>query len=195
MDNDIIVLTETRPSRADAIKNRLLLLETARRLFENQGVDSVSMSAVAEAAGVGKGTLYRHFTNKTELCLGLLDSDQKALQENTLARLRTIRDPYENMRWFLREVVLFVESHAAWLHVGALATGVSTLEHEAHGWWRMTIRGLLQQMNFNGDLDYTADVLYMMVNINTINFQRHALHYSLERVIEGLWATVDRLLD
>lgn len=46
--------------RADARRNRELLLETARRLFAESGAD-VPLAAVAKAAGVGVGTAYRHF--------------------------------------------------------------------------------------------------------------------------------------
>jgi AcrR family transcriptional regulator len=81
--DEIVMYGESLPSRADALKNRALLLETARRLFSEQGVEAVSMTAIADAAGVGKGTLYRHFENKAQLCQALLDDDQRALQERT----------------------------------------------------------------------------------------------------------------
>lgn len=193
MDNDLILISDTRPSRADAVKNRALILETARRLFEEMGVDAVSMSAVAEAAGVGKGTLYRHFTNKTELCLGLLDNDQRVLQDTTLARLRSSNDPRANLDWFLRAVVSYVDDHIHLLHTSALKDSGSTLEHPAHRWWHTTIRNLLQQAAFDGDLDYVTDTLYVMVSIHALEFQR-ALGYSRERIVDGLLDTVHRLL-
>ena len=62
--NDLIVLNNLLPTRSDAVKNRQLLRETPKRLFAERGVGSGTMSEVAEAAGVGKGTLYRHFANK-----------------------------------------------------------------------------------------------------------------------------------
>ncbi|HRF98801.1 MAG TPA: helix-turn-helix domain-containing protein, partial [Aggregatilineales bacterium] len=60
MDNsdDSILINPTNPPRADALRNHALLLETARQLFVEQGVESVTMSQIAQAAGVGKGTLY-----------------------------------------------------------------------------------------------------------------------------------------
>ena len=194
MDGDIILLTETRPTRADAVKNRALLLETAQRLFEQHGVDSVSMSAVAEAAGVGKGTLYRHFTNKTELCLGLLDKDQRDLQDHTFERLRAGHDPQDNLRWFGGQVLTFVLTHSQWLAVGAFHEGGTVLEHPAHLWWRQTIYSLLVQMNCPGDRDYKADTLYIMLNAYTIDFQYNTLGYNRERIERGFLDLIERLL-
>ncbi|MEL6216458.1 MAG: helix-turn-helix domain-containing protein, partial [Pseudomonadota bacterium] len=80
-DNPLIIFDDDgTPSRADARRNRKLLLETAQALFEANGVDAVSMTAIADAADVGKGTLYRHFPNKAALCNALLDEDMHALQ-------------------------------------------------------------------------------------------------------------------
>jgi AcrR family transcriptional regulator len=194
MDGDIIILTENRPTRADAVKNRALLLETAQRLFEVQGVDSVSMSAVAEAAGVGKGTLYRHFTNKTELCLALLDKDQRELQERSFAYFREEPDPRVKLRWFLSQVLTFVVNMREWLAQGASHEGESVLEHPAHSWWRQTISGLLAQMRIPGDREYKTDLLYIMISAHAIEFQMNARGYSRERIERGLDELVDRLL-
>lgn len=188
--NDILQLSDSRPSRADAVKNRSLLLETARRLFEQQGVDAVSMSAVAEAARVGKGTLYRHFKNKAELCNALLDQEQRQLQLQTFERLRTTCDPLDNLRWFLRELVNFTYKNTPLLYVGASDSGITLLDHPAHVWWRQTIRGLLQQLNPAGDLDYITDVLYVMVDAHAIHFQRYAMGYDTTRIQDGLISTL-----
>ena len=55
-----------RPMRADAVKNRQRILEAAEEIFATEGV-SVPIDAVAERAGVGVGTLYRHFPTKEAL--------------------------------------------------------------------------------------------------------------------------------
>ena len=61
-----ITLTDTRPMRADAIRNRARVLAAARDCMARQGLD-VQMEEIAKKAGVGVGTVYRHFPNKDEL--------------------------------------------------------------------------------------------------------------------------------
>ena len=70
--------------RADAARNRAVVLETTASLFRRHGVDAVSMDAIAAAAGVGKGTLFRRFGDKAGLAAALLDEQERALQEAIL---------------------------------------------------------------------------------------------------------------
>lgn len=57
---------QSRPLRADAQRNRERLLAAATEAFANEGED-VALEAVAARAGVGIGTLYRHFPNRDAL--------------------------------------------------------------------------------------------------------------------------------
>jgi AcrR family transcriptional regulator len=198
MLNENLIITEQRAPRSDAQRNRELLIETAQRLFAEHGVEKVSMSDIAKAAGVGKGTLYRHFPNgKPELCHTLLDKEQRELQEHALERMRATPDPLANLRWFLREVVLFVDRNDQLLIAG-VDTGVS-LNHPAHLWWRQTIRGLLaNHFRANGqqiDLDYCADLIYVMLDVAIIRYQKQERGYDLSRIVDGLLMLVDRLTD
>lgn len=56
----------TRKPRADSVRNRELLLEAATRIFSAGGAQA-SLEAVAREAGVGIGTLYRHFPTRDDL--------------------------------------------------------------------------------------------------------------------------------
>jgi AcrR family transcriptional regulator len=194
MPDEPILLQPTRPSRADALRNRQLLLETAQRLFAAHGVEAVSMSAIAEAAEVGKGTLYRHFANKTDLCLALLDQQQRALQERTLQRLRQVDDAYANLRWFLREVMTFVWDNLPLLLFGAPEARLMALSAAAHLWWRQTVRGLLARLGLQQHLDYAADALYVMLEAHTLYFQQQTRHCALDELIAGIHALLDALL-
>lgn len=174
-----------RPSRSDALQNRALLLNTAQILFEEQGVEAVSMTAIAQAAGVGKGTLYRHFGSKTDLCMALLDQDMRQLQERVFLYFRQQADPLLKLQWFLEEVLRYVHRNLKFLMVG-VQEGQHDLQHPAHIWWRHTILKLLQQLDVADDLEYLTDTLYIMLDVHTIRFQLETLGYSLERIVQGL---------
>lgn len=59
--------------RADAVRNRVRLLEAAAWLVAERGAEHVTMHEVAQVAGVGKGTLFRRFGDRNGLLLALLD--------------------------------------------------------------------------------------------------------------------------
>jgi AcrR family transcriptional regulator len=69
-----------RPMRADAVKNRQRILEAAEAIFATEGV-SVPIDAVAERAGVGVGTLYRHFPTKEALFEAIVMARLESLLE------------------------------------------------------------------------------------------------------------------
>ena len=191
--DDNLILPDPRPSRADALKNRELLLQTAQRLFDENGVDAVTMSDVAQTAGVGKGTLYRHFPNgKPDLCRVLIDQDQRDLQNRTLARLREQGDPQADLEWFLHEVIAFIARNQRFMFA---ETTISTLlDHPAHRWWRQTIRGLLGRLDPDIDLEYTTDMLFVMLDPRTVHFQVRALGYGFERIGDALTTILRRII-
>ncbi|MDQ0848483.1 AcrR family transcriptional regulator [Arthrobacter sp. B3I9] len=63
--------------RRDAARNRGLLLQAARELIDEHGVDALTMAVLAERAGVGKGTVFRRFGSRAGLMVALL-SDAEA---------------------------------------------------------------------------------------------------------------------
>ena len=58
--------TAARPMRKDAVRNRALLIQAAREVFAERGLEA-SLDDIAHRAGLGVGTAYRHFANKYEL--------------------------------------------------------------------------------------------------------------------------------
>jgi AcrR family transcriptional regulator len=69
------------PERSDAARNRQRLLDAARELIAESGVDGLTMDALAERAGVGKGTIFRRFGSRTGLMMTLLSDSEAAFQE------------------------------------------------------------------------------------------------------------------
>jgi AcrR family transcriptional regulator len=62
-----------KPLRRDAERNRLRLVAAAQKLFASEGID-VTVEEITRAAGVGMGTLYRHFPTKDDLVDAALES-------------------------------------------------------------------------------------------------------------------------
>lgn len=74
----------TRPLRADARRNRELVLEAARELFGTDGL-SVPIDEIAARAGVGAGTVHRHFPTKESLVAAVVVSRMDQLVEEARA--------------------------------------------------------------------------------------------------------------
>ncbi|MFD8384701.1 TetR/AcrR family transcriptional regulator [Streptomyces sp. NPDC059679] len=76
--------TTTVIERADAARNRQLLLNTVREMITETGVEQVTMDGLAERAGVGKGTVFRRFRSRAGIFHALLDDDDRAFRERVL---------------------------------------------------------------------------------------------------------------
>ncbi|MBE2222103.1 MAG: TetR/AcrR family transcriptional regulator [Anaerolineae bacterium] len=187
-----------RSERKDAAANRKLILETAEALFAEKGVENVCMAEIAQAAGVGKGTLYRRFANKAELCLALMDTQMVEFQNRMLAEFRKMtvnRVPQmAQLEFFMDGLVHFTDAHAPLLSEvqseGLLQERRST--EMPHFWQYMTVHGLFQTAIDAGELpqgldtEYLADALLSPLMVDIFRFQREVRGFSLERISEGL---------
>ncbi|HEY1445767.1 MAG TPA: helix-turn-helix domain-containing protein [Acidimicrobiales bacterium] len=89
---------EGRPMRADARRNRELLVAAAKEVFSSQGAGA-SMEAIAKQAGVGVGTLYRHFPNRLDLVEAVYQTDVDELWE-TAQRVVAELEPWPAVEAF-----------------------------------------------------------------------------------------------
>ena len=99
------LLGTTAPERRDAARNREALLVAAQGLVEHYGVDAVTMDAVAAAAGVGKGTVFRRFESREGLMAALLDHSETAWQASVMSGpppLGPGAEPWERLMAFGR---------------------------------------------------------------------------------------------
>jgi AcrR family transcriptional regulator len=82
-----------RPLRADARRNRAKVIAAARRQFSKRGLDT-QVDEIARDAGVGVGTVYRHFPTKDALLEALAQDKFEALAEVTREAL-ALEDPWQ----------------------------------------------------------------------------------------------------
>ncbi len=71
--------------RADAARNRVILLATAREMLTDVGIDQITMDALAERSGLGKGTVFRRFGTRSGIFMALLGDGERAFQERVLS--------------------------------------------------------------------------------------------------------------
>ncbi len=91
-----------RPLRADAARNRARILDAAETVFAAEGIE-VPVDLIAEKAGVGVGTLYRHFPTKEKLCEAILLERLASLTTDAQA-LADAEDPAAAFFGFLSHV-------------------------------------------------------------------------------------------
>lgn len=93
-----------RPMRADAARNRARLLEVAYETFAAEGL-AVPVDEIARRAGVGPGTVYRHFPTKEALFEAVIAERVGAIVEQTRSLLAT--DPDTALFAFIHEMACF----------------------------------------------------------------------------------------
>ncbi|WP_202817680.1 TetR/AcrR family transcriptional regulator [Kribbella sp. ALI-6-A] len=113
-----------RPLRADAVRSRALLLSAARAVFAERGTEA-SVADVAQAAGLGKGTVFRHFASKDDLVAAIVDEMLDDLIVTT-EKLLTANDPAAALREFMTAGIDLQVHNQAFCDVAA---GASVRRH------------------------------------------------------------------
>ena len=85
MDRPVLPVGAPHAERADAVRNRRHLLATVRDMLADEGADTLTMDALAQRAGLGKGTVFRRFGTRAGIFQALLDDDERAFQEQVLS--------------------------------------------------------------------------------------------------------------
>jgi AcrR family transcriptional regulator len=96
--------------RADARRNRARIVEAAKRVFATDG--DVGPEAVAREAGVGVGTLYRHFPDRNDLAAAVYE-DELLLVASRASELLEVHAPAEALRLWMDRFVERIENKRA----------------------------------------------------------------------------------
>jgi AcrR family transcriptional regulator len=142
---------DARKPRADALRNRERLIEAAMQAFTQDGAE-VTLDAIARRAGVGIGTLYRHFPTRDAVVEAVYRREIGQLAEaaDTLSRSHT---PGEALHAWLR---LFVDYMATKRVIapalGALPGGASALYATSGSMLRSAVTLLVERAKACGDI-------------------------------------------
>jgi AcrR family transcriptional regulator len=96
--------------RADAKRNRDRIIEVAREVFREQGYDA-SLDEVARRAGVGPGTLYRHFPARENLLDAIMQTWVDRVDEAVEKSLASEGPPRELLLTWITEYVALISLH------------------------------------------------------------------------------------
>ena len=195
--------TGTRKTRSDAVENRRRILEVARGEFAKGGVDGTSMHRIGRAAGVGQGTLYRHFEHKGALCSALLSEETEAFVGEMRRRTEGRGPALGRLKWFLGWVARFNEENGPLL--GAIqdaSSGGRRVKLYGNPFYerlRNTVVELLDEAVGGGeispelDVECLADMFLAALNIDLYLYQRHQLGMGRERIMGALRSMLDGL--
>ena len=145
-----------RKPRADSLRNRERILEVAKEAFTHQGA-TASLDEIAKQAGVGAGTLYRHFPTRDVLIEGVYRNEVEKLAA-AAARFAETMSPIEALRaWMLLLVDYIAAKHIIAPALNTIAGGPSRLHESSRTLIHAAIDGLVKRAKKSGDLRRDLD--------------------------------------
>lgn len=171
--------------RADAARNREALLRAAAELIDHCSVENVTMDAVAQRAGVGKGTVFRRFESREGLMAALLDHSESAWQARVISGpppLGPGAPPLDRLLAFGHSRIETTLTHAALIRAAGVA---GSRAYAAAAFAAMHVRYLLGQLDVHGDLGYLATALLAPLEIPILEQQLGLEERPIESVRAG----------
>ncbi|WP_327064530.1 TetR/AcrR family transcriptional regulator [Kitasatospora sp. NBC_01250] len=185
-----------RPERADALRNREVVLAAADALFAASSSPlSVSMDDIATAAGVGKGTLFRRFGDRAGLVGAViaarLEPVQQAVQEaqdaaGSSPRQRVLDLLDASLRFKIENRNLMAAAEDAGLS--------SPYQAEHYGWWHAVLRAALDQVPGVHDAAFTAHALLATIRADLVAHLLDDQGMTPDGLRSSLMAHVDTVL-
>lgn len=181
--------------RSDAARNRDAVMCAAQALIDHCGVEAVTMDAVAEKAGVGKGTVFRRFGSRAGLMARLLDESEASWQAAVISGpppLGPGAPPKERLLAFGRSRLEANLRHADLL---LAAVGADTgRSYAAYSFTATHVRYLLGEIGVRGDIALLATALLAPLEVPILRQQTGVENMSVERIVAGWEDLVERVI-
>jgi AcrR family transcriptional regulator len=150
-----------RKPRTDALRNRERILEVAKAAFTRQGANA-SLEEIAKQAGVGAGTLYRHFPTRDELVEGVYRNEVEKLAA-AAGRFSETMSPIEALRaWMLLLVDYIAAKHIIAPALNSVVGGPSRLYEGSRTMIHGAIDELVKRAKRSGDLRRDLDAFDLL---------------------------------
>ncbi|MEU8804422.1 helix-turn-helix domain-containing protein [Spirillospora sp. NPDC048819] len=188
-----------RPSteRADAAHNRRRILRAAAAIIDARGPEAVSMDEVARAAGVGVGTVYRRFGDRSRLVYAVIDDREREFQAAFIQGpppLGPGAGPRDRLRAFLHALADRTEAQADLLLMAESGPPEARFRDGSYHLYHRHLAMLLGRIRPDADADYLADALLAPLAANLFLHQRRTRGMTLGRIKAGLDALAEGLI-
>jgi AcrR family transcriptional regulator len=191
---DLPILGQEVRERSDAARNREALLAAAERLVDRCGVGGVTMDSVAEAAGVGKGTVFRRFGSRAGLMAAVLNRSESAWQARVMSGpppLGPGAPPKERLLAFGRSRLEINLRHAALINA---ADAPGARSYAAYSFTATHVRYLLDELGVSGDIALLATALLAPLESPILLQQIEIESMDVERIVAGWEDLVERVI-
>jgi AcrR family transcriptional regulator len=195
LDLPVLQDNDDGPERADAARNRGKVLAAAERLFAEHG-SCITMEAVAAAAGVGKGTVFRRFGDRAGLAQAVLGERERRFQEEFIrgpAPLGPGAPPEERLIAFGRRMLEHYAENGELIAMGE--EGDARYRSGPFASYRTHLMVLVREADPGIDAEYLADVLLATLSARHLRYLRRQREMSEERIAAGWDDLVRRLLN
>lgn len=175
--------------RADAARNRRKILAAAAHIVAADGVGGLSVDEVARVAGVGVGTVYRRFGDRSGLIFALLDEEERRFQAAFMhgqPPLGPGGSPAERARAFLHALVDRVESQLELLALAETSSPTARFSSGPYAIHHTHLSTLLAQARPAINASFVAAALLAPVSATLISFQRREHGLTTEAIKAGL---------
>lgn len=183
-----------RRERADAARNRAKILGAAADIIASRGIDALTMAEVAAASGVGVGTLYRRFGDRSGLAYALIDQREREFQAAFIdgpAPLGPGAPPVARIRAFLHALTDRTVAQLDLLLMAETATPFARFGGAYDAYHHHLTTLITQARGPERDAAFLADALLAPLAANLVAYRLDELgpdriKASLDRLLTGL---------
>ncbi|KMY50546.1 TetR/AcrR family transcriptional regulator [Peribacillus loiseleuriae] len=169
------------------------VLNAAKELFIQQGVESVNMHQIALTAKVGQASLYRQYNKLSDICADIVREECQVLIDDTQYYLSNTNENLSSLDKLYQVIIKFVsylEFRVDWIcEVTRASTNYRPIQSPLYQWMRKICTELLLEAVEKGeiiDVDVPFTVEAILGTLNNVDEQLLHQGYTIKRILEGI---------
>ncbi|WP_231443842.1 TetR/AcrR family transcriptional regulator [Brevibacterium zhoupengii] len=186
-----------QPLRADAQRNRRRILDSATQLLADEGVAGLTMDELARRAQVGKGTLYRNFTDKAGIASALLDERVRDMHARMLqgpSPLGPGAPGSERLAAFAEAYIRHVSSNLDLVLLTEDSSPRGRFDRVGYPFWRRHVEILIEEVRAD-DARLRAEAVMSVLSAAQLEQWLRIAGHDLEELIPRVQGIVTSIAD